>query len=100
MVKRQISFLLVFLFCLLVILTPLACKNSGPSTPFDVSFTPTPTQVIRITGPVNVAVQDKSQAVTGLTIIAIPPSGAVTYSAATTTTGIATFNPPYLEVGN
>lgn len=100
MVKRQISFALFLPFCLLVILTPLACKNSGPSTPFDVSFTATPTPIVRITGPVNVAVQDKSQAVTGLTIIAIPPSGAATYSASTTTTGIATFNPPYLEVGN
>ena len=53
-----------------------------------------------VTGAVNVAVQDKNQAVAGLTVYAIPPSGSVTYSAATTTTGIATFNPPYLEVGN
>jgi hypothetical protein len=75
-------------------------SKNGPALPFDVPFSPTPTQIVHITGSVNVAVQDKSQAVTGLTVLAIPPSGAATYSAATTTTGIATFNPPYLEVGN
>ncbi len=75
-------------------------SKSSPSTPYDLPFTPTPTQIVHITGSVNVAVEDKSQAVTGLTVYAIPPSGSATYSAATTTTGIATFNPPYLEVGN
>ena len=79
----------------------MGCNSkNGPSTPYDVSFTPTATPIVRITGSVNVAVQDKNQAVTGLTVFAIPPSGSTTYSGSTTTTGIATFNPPYLEVGN
>lgn len=78
------------------LLTSVACKNSGPSTPFDVAFTPTPA---RIYGPVQVSVVDKNQAVQGVSVIAIPPSGSATYSAATTTTGIAVFNQPYLELG-
>jgi hypothetical protein len=61
---------------------------------------PTQTPIARLTGPVMVSVADKSAAVTGLTVLAIPPSGSTTFSQATTTTGIATFNPPYLEVGN
>lgn len=78
----------------------LGCNSkNGPATPYDLPFTPTPTQIVHITGPVMVSVQDKSAAVTGLTVLAIPPSGTVTLSQATTTTGIATFNPPYLEVG-
>ena len=50
-----------------------ACKNNGPSNPYDIAFTPTPTPIIHITGSVNVAVQDKSQAVTGLTVYRHPP---------------------------
>jgi len=77
-----------------------ACKNSGPSTPYDMAFTATPTPVAQITGPLNVVVQDNSQAVTGLQVLAIPPSGSVTYSQMTGIDGHAQFNPPSLEVGN
>lgn len=98
---RELKYIVVFLsLALSVSLTFTACKNNAPSTPYDLGFTPTPTQIVHVTGAVNVAVQDKSQAVAGLTVYAIPPSGSATFSAATTTTGIATFNPPYLEVGN
>src|SRR5581483_679467 len=76
------------------------CKKGYPTTAYDVAYTPTPTPIVHIYGPVMVSVQDKSAAVTGLTVYAIPPSNSVTYSQATTTTGIATFNPPYLELGN
>lgn len=76
------------------------CKKGVPTTAYDIPFTATPTPIVHIYGPVLVSVQDKSAAVTGLTVLAIPPSGSVTYSQATTTTGIATFNPPYLEVGD
>jgi hypothetical protein len=100
MKNRSLLLILFLLFCMGVLLNSTACKNTGPASPYDLAFSSTPTQIIHITGPVNVAVQDKSQAVTGLTVYAIPPSGAATYSASTTTTGIATFNPPYLEVGN
>lgn len=75
------------------------CKKGVPTTAYDIPFTATPTPIVHIYGPVLCSVQDKSAAVTGLTVLAIPPSGSVTYSQATTTTGIATFNPPYLEVG-
>jgi hypothetical protein len=78
----------------------LACQNKGPGTPYDLSFTPTPTQIVHITGSVSAFVQDKGLAVPGLLVQAIPPSGVTIYSQATTTSGIATFNPPYLEVGN
>jgi len=100
--KNFLTIIGYFLFGVVPISVFMAACNpkTGPATPYDMPFTPTPTQIVRITGAVNVAVQDKSQAVTGLTVYAIPPSGAATYSAATTTTGIATFNPPYLEVGN
>jgi hypothetical protein len=74
-------------------------KNS-PSTPYDLPFSPTPTQIAHVYGPVMVSVVDKNLAVHGVTVLAIPPSGSATYSGATTTTGITTFNPPYLEVGN
>lgn len=76
------------------------CKKGVPTTAYDVPFTPTNTPIVHIYGPVMCSVQDKSAAVTGLTVLAIPPSGSATFSQATTTTGIATFNPPYLEVGN
>jgi hypothetical protein len=98
--KHLLSVILVLVFGISVFLTSTACKKTGPASPYDLAFSPTPTPIIHITGSVNVAVQDKSQAVTGLMVLAIPPSGAATYSAATTTTGIAAFNPPYLEVGN
>ena len=98
--KYLLSVILVFVFAGSLFLTTTACKNTGPANPYDLAFSPTPTQIVHITGAVNVAVQDKSQAVAGLVVYAIPPSGAATYSASTTTTGIATFNPPYLEVGN
>ncbi len=77
------------------------CNNkNNPSTPYDLPFSPTPTQIAHVYGPVMVSVVDKNLAVSGVTVLAIPPSGAATFSAPTTTTGIATFNPPYLEVGN
>jgi hypothetical protein len=94
-----------FVFCF------TGCKNSGPLTPYDLPFTPTPTitltpvptgtptPIVQLTGSVNVAVQDKNIAVSGLLIQAIPPSGVTVFSQATTTTGIASFTPPYLEVG-
>ncbi len=73
------------------------CKNNGPSTPYDIAFTPTP---VRIYGAVNVFVEDKGIAVPNLVVKAIPPSGVTVFSQATTASGIAIFNPPYLEVGN
>lgn len=77
------------------------CNNkNSPSTPYDLPFSPTPTQIAHVYGPVMVSVIDKNQAVQGVTVLAVPPSGSTTFSQATTTTGIATFNPPYLEVGN
>lgn len=79
----------------------LGCQsNRGPSTPYDLAFTPTPTQIVHITGSVSAFVQDKGLAVPGLLVQAIPPSAVTVYSQPTTTSGIATFNPPYLEVGN
>ena len=78
----------------------IGCQNKGPSNPYDLPFTPTPTQIIHITGSVNAFVQDKGLAVPGLLVQAIPPSAVTVYSQPTTTSGIATFNPPYLEVGN
>lgn len=99
--KKLINGLLIFILGGIQALIGVGCHSQiGPATPYDLPFTPTPTQIVHITGAVNVAVQDKSQAVAGLMVYAIPPSGAATYSASTTTTGIATFNPPYLEVGN
>jgi hypothetical protein len=74
-----------------------SCKDSGPSTPYDIAFTPTP---VRIYGSVNVFVEDKGIGVPNLTVQAIPPSGVTVFSQATTASGIAIFNPPYLEVGN
>ena len=93
--KKLINGLLIFILGGIQVLIGVGCHSqSGPATPYDLPFTPTPTQIVHITGAVNVAVQDKSQAVTGLlAIYAIPPSGAATYSASTTTTGIATFQP-------
>lgn len=91
-----------FLFSMLPLAALLAlngCKNTGPSTPYDLSFTATPTPIAHITGPVNVSVVDKGLAVAGLTVEAVPPSGVTVYSQATTISGIATFNPSYLEVG-
>ena len=78
------------------IICSTGCKSGGPSTPYDIGFTPTP---VRIYGAVNVFVQDKGLAVPGLMIQAVPPSGVTVYSQPTTTSGIATFNPPYLELG-
>jgi len=97
----NVNLSLAFLFISgIALVISFGCKAGGPISPFDQANTPTPTPIVRIVGPLNVAVQDKSQAVTGLTVLAIPPSGATTLSQATTTTGIATFNPPYLEIGN
>lgn len=99
---KKIYFLIIAVFIpisLLGVLDGCNGKNS-PSTPYDIPFSPTPTQVAKVLGPVMASVVDKNLAVQGVTILAIPPSGAVTHSGATTTTGIATFNSPYLEVGN
>ena len=87
------------LACLAVIsaLVSLACQNKGPSTPYDIAFTPTP---VHIYGPVNAFVEDKGIGVPNLMVQAIPPSGVTVFSQATTASGIATFNPPYLELGN
>ena len=88
-------FLTVFLFAVVV-----GCQKKGdPSTPIDTSFTPTPTQVAQVPGPVEAVVEDKGAAVPNLTVYAIPPTGAPTYTATTAYTGIATFNPSTLEVG-
>jgi len=81
------------------VLLSLACQNKGPGVPYDIAFSPTPTPVIHVYGAVNVFVQDKNLAVPGLMVEAIPPSAVTIYSQATTTTGIASFNPPYLELG-
>jgi hypothetical protein len=75
-------------------------SKNGPATPYDLPFTPTPTEIAHVYGPVMVSVVDKGLAVKGVTVLAIPPSGSTTFSGPTTTTGIVTFNPPYLEVGN
>src|ERR1035438_5682372 len=98
--KHLLSVILVLVFAISVFLTSTACQNKGPGTPYDLPFTPTPTQIVHITGSVNVFVQDKGLAVPGLLVQAIPPSGVTVYSQATTTSGIAIFTPPYLEVGN
>ncbi len=95
-----------FVYLVLLMLFPVGivgimvgCHSNSPSSPLDTAFSPTPTPIARITGSVQVAVVDKGAGVAGLTVEAIPPSGSTTFSAPTTTTGIATFNPPYLEVG-
>jgi hypothetical protein len=54
---------------------------------------------VLITGSINAIVQDNSQAVTGLQVLAIPPSGSVTYSQLTAIDGHAQFNPLSIEVG-
>lgn len=83
-----------------------SCKNGGPSTPYDLPFSPTPTftftptPVVHVIGPVNVFVEDKGTGVPNLMVEAIPPSGVTVYSQATTASGTASFNPPYLELGN
>ena len=90
-----------FLMTFQIFLSFYGCNNkNSPATPYDLPFSPTPTQIAHVYGPVMVSVIDKNLAVQGVTVLAIPPSGSATFSGATTTTGIATFNPPYLEVGN
>ena len=99
--KKIILSVLTFLMTFQLFLVFYGCNNkNSPATPYDLPFSPTPTQIAHVYGPVMVSVIDKNLAVQGVTVIAIPPSGSATFSGATTTTGIATFNPPYLEVGN
>ncbi len=82
------------------LLLPLGCGNKEtPAAPYDIAFSPTPTPVVQVIGPVGVAVADKGVGVVGLTVYAIPPSGVPTYTATTVTTGIATFNPSSLQLG-
>ena len=100
MKKSFVIILGISLFASSVFVFTIGCQNKGPSNPYDLPFTPTPTQIVHITGPVNVFVQDKGLAVPGLIVQAIPPSAVTVYNQATTTSGIAIFNPPYLEVGN
>lgn len=96
-----------FYYLMLLMLLPVGvvgilvgCHSNGPSSPIDIAFSPTPTPIAKVTGPVEVSVVDKGVGVVGLTVDAIPPSGDLTISASTTTTGVATFDPSYLEVGN
>lgn len=90
---------MIFLGSAFAVLDGCNGKNY-PSMPYDLPFSPTPTQVASIFGSISASVVDKNLAVQGVTVLAIPPSGAATYSQSTTTTGIAAFTPPYLEVGN
>ena len=105
MKKNTAIVLGILLIVSFAVMCSISCKNAGPGTPYDLSFTPTltvtstPTPVINVPGSVNVFVMDKGLAVPGLTIQAIPPSAATTYSQATTTTGIATFSPANLQLG-
>jgi len=94
-------YLIILSIPVLIVCISLGCNGkSSPSTPYDLPFSPTPTQIAHVYGPVMVSVIDKNLAVHGVTVLAIPPSGSATYSGPTTTTGIVTFNPPYLELGN
>lgn len=97
MKKSIVGLGIIFIPAFVVLVLESSCKNNGPSTPYDIAFTPTP---VRIYGAVNVFVQDKGLAVPNLMVQAIPPSGVTIYSQATTASGIASFNPPYLELGN
>ncbi len=76
----------------------IGCQsNRGPSVPYDIGFTPTPD---RIHGAVSAFVEDKGIGVPNVLVKAIPPSGVTVYSQATTASGIATFNPTWLDIGN
>ena len=97
MKKNSAIILGISLVVISAFICSIGCKNSGPSTPYDIGFTPTP---VRIYGPVNAFVEDKGIAVPNLLVQAIPPSGVTVFSQSTTASGIATFNPPYLELGN
>ena len=99
--KNAIIFIAVLVLSVSTIIVLDGCESKlGPSTPYDLPFSPTPTQIAHVYGPVMVSVVDKNLAVQGVSVLAIPPSGSATFSCPTTTTGISTFNPPYLEVGN
>jgi len=103
---RIFGIFLFFSLWIFVVILSTSCKNSGPSTPYDMPFSPTPTftstptPVVHVIGPVNVFVEDKGVGVPNLMVEAIPPSGVTVYSQATTASGTAAFNPPYLELGN
>src|ERR1700677_2644485 len=95
--KYLLSVIMLFLFGVSAFLTSTACKNSGPTTPYDLPFTSTPTMTFTSTitstptststpqlmGSVLASVQDKNLAVPGLVVEAIPPSGSITYSQTT-----------------
>lgn len=85
---------------MIILSVGMACKNSGPGVPYDLPFSPTPTPVVHVYGPVNVFVEDKGVGVPNLMVEGIPPSGVTVYSQATTASGTASFTPPYLELGN
>lgn len=111
--KYLLSVILFFVIGFSLFLTSIACKNNGPTTPYDLPFTSTPTMTFtptntftptitstpQLTGSVLVAVQDKNLAVPGLLVEAIPPSGSITYNQTTATSGIATFTPPFIQTG-
>jgi len=71
-----------------------SCKNKGPVLPYDRPF-PTPTP---ITGAIDVYVED-TVAISGLTIVAVPPSNSVTFTEVTGNNGTAYFNPVTFETG-
>ncbi len=76
----------------------LGCQSKrGPAVPYDIGFTPTPE---RIYGSVSAFVEDKGIGVPNVLVKAIPPSGVTVYSQSTTASGIATFNPTWLDIGN
>ena len=65
--KTKIFHYLVFLSIpVLIACISLGCNGkSSPSTPYDLPFSPTPTQIVHVYGPVMVSVVDKNLAVHG-----------------------------------